>query len=235
MAEDFAAPKTRRELLALIESDKGNKIATLEARLEELETTLPGRLELREQLELYIGRQKEKQIELERAIAKLEENTWKSEDNLEILTRKLEETKRAQTSAENSIKDLEAKKTERNEVARELLGLRAEEKELLGSISLKTLELRSLEVQMNPIRERESAVTLREEKAKELEAKATEDLKEAIRKNTETTKLQAQAEEDRRYVDLSGKTMGYYIRGVQKKFDELGVKIDFIKLLDEIK
>ncbi len=36
------------------------------------------------------------------------------------------------------------------------------------------------------------------------------------------------------HLELGGKTMGHYIRAVQKEFDARGIKVDFHKLLQEL-
>lgn len=235
MAEDFAPPKTKREMLALVASDKGNKIAVLQSQLDELEAALPGRLEERERLEKEISSLNEKTALLTANLLELEGKQWKADDKLAVDRKELDKIEGEKRTAEAAIRDLEEKREERNALAREIVELKQEELELQGSIRIKTIEVRGLEVKENSIREREHQLAGREEIAAANRKAAADMLGEAARKYDETATLQKQIEEDRRHIDLSGKSMGYYIRGIQRIFDERKLGIDFIKLLDEIK
>ncbi len=76
---------------------------------------------------------------------------------------------------------------------------------------------------------------MREELVAESENATKRDREAAERALSEVSVLYTETNERLRTIELSGKTIGHYARGIQKIFDEKGIKLDFLKLLQQIK
>jgi chromosome segregation ATPase len=234
-SEDYStlSPK-QKELREKVAKDKGDRILIISAQLKELEDALPARIEERERLEAEITRLNTEIEDLNHKWKVSNGRLTDAEITFAQIKKKTDTLLETEKKLKHSINDYDQKILERNKIAEEIKILQEEESNLSGSISLKETELRVLSVKVNSIKEREDSLSKREREAERKEKNAEYQLSEATRKLEETSKINKEMSEHRRVIDLSGKTMGHYIRGVQKYFDENSIKIDFIKLLDTL-
>jgi len=235
ISEDYStlSPK-QKELREKVAKDKGDRILIISAQLKELEEALPARIEEREHLESEITRLKTEIIELNHKWKVSNGRLTDAEITLAQIKNKTDILIDTEKKLKQSINDYDQKILERNAIAKKIKVLQEEESNLVGSISLKETELRVLSVKVNSIKEREDSLSKRELEVNRKEKDSEYQLSEATRKLEETSKINKEMSEHRRVIDLSGKTMGHYIRGVQKYLDENDIKIDFIKLLNTL-
>jgi len=235
MTQDYSSlsPK-QKELREKVAKDKGDRILIISAQLKELEDALPARLEERENLEKEITRLNAEIAETQNKYRKMNGVLMDAEITFAEITKKTNKLLDTEKKLIASIFDYEEKIVERNNLAEIIKLLKEEEHELKQAISQKDTELRVASVKANSIKEREEALAKREKDVSKREQDAQHQLSEASRKLEETANINKEMAEHRRIIDLSGKTMGHYIRRVQKYFDENKIDIDFIKLLNDL-
>lgn len=233
--DDYSAPKRNKKLLEALAKDKGDRIAVLNAELADLEETLPGRLQIREDLERQVVGFKEEKKALESDIYSSRKKLDAVKADLVRLTDTCDALGREESNLRQNIRDLEDKRLERDSLARDIQRMHLEETELAQSLRHKELELRSITVRIGPMQEREDQVRQREAEIFRQENALLEEGKITARRLIELKESIAKNDEQIAYIDRGGKTMGYYIRGVQKLLDERKIDLNFIELLNEIK
>lgn len=218
----------------MVAEDKGNSIALLTVELDALNEELPKRIKERELLEQNIVSLEESQKSLKMKVSILLRQKEEFENAVHESNRLLQSNEAKERSIRESISDLEDKRLERNKLAEEIKDFKQESIELDREIKTKENLLKSLELRLEPINLK-IATLERLEKTTESERAILETERVALDKQTkELRKLVSENEEALKNLTFGGKTMGHYIRGVQKKFDELGIKIDFLELLNNL-
>ena len=237
MTEDYASSSEKQKAaIKLVEEDKGNRIAILNTEIEELSKGLDIRIEERERIETEISNLNSEKDTLEKDVRILRKKESSLRDDVAQRRRAVEKLEGEKNNLTKAISDLESKRSEKIELASLLGSMKREETELIQSIDVKTREVKSLELRAIPLREESERLAKKEMDLRKRERLAKESLEDASKKLNETAQISKETEKRLRIIDLSGKTMGHYIRGMEKEgiFDSKGKRIDVFKLLDKL-
>lgn len=228
------APPTTKQTVESLAKFRGDQTVVLKHEIDELDASLNDRLDQREKLEGEIaGKQKEFDM-LKESVSDLEDEESDLFDQVEKLAGELQTMRSEKSQLTKDISRLQKLRDERDRLAKSVKDLTKDESELDVSIRTKKTELRSLELKAAPIREKQADIARRERQVKE-DAEANAKERTELNRDREALEIDRAAnQETLRNIELGGKSIGHYVRGLQRHLDGMGVKIDILDLLGKL-
>lgn len=212
-----------------------DNVLLLKEQIDDLERDLPARLKVREDLEADITTLTDKKAKLEIDIVALDKkctNLFHEKNTLSTEVSKLQTLK---TEQESLVKELKTKTATLEAVSTDIKKQEQYLLDLNESVRIAESALSVCNVKINSFKEREEAIKTREAKVAGQEQVVAEQLTEAKKLNEDTTKKLVEITERQRIVELGGKTIGHYVRGIQAKLKEKGIEVDILQLISDIK
>lgn len=210
-------------------------VLLLKEQIEDLERDLPARLKVREELESSITTLTEQKLKLETDITDLDKKNSSLYSEKMTLTTDVERLQNIKTEQESLIKELKTKTATLEAVSTDIKKQEQYLLDLNESVRIAESALSVFNVKINSFKEREEAIKTREAKVAGQEKITADQLTEAKILNDDTTKKLIEVTERQRIIDLGGKTIGHYVRGIQAKLKEKGIEVDILQLISEIK
>ncbi len=227
-------PETKRKTLEKISAYKGDRIAVMNNELEQLDVLVNERTAKLETIEKSIKEAKSTISKLEHDLENLKDEDTELRSKIRKSTEELRVLMERRDDLTRSISDLQALRDEKQRLAEGNKILREEEAELITAVRSKTTELRSLTVKIEPLRDREADIIRRENRLVGLEARESKVAAERKKLDVDI----AQNLETLRDIQLGGKTIGHYVRGLQKHMDTIlkphGVQVNILDIIQTL-
>jgi chromosome segregation ATPase len=212
-----------------------DNVLLLKEQIDDLERDLPTRLKVREDLEADITTLTNKKTKLDIDIAALDKKCSSLFHEKNTLSTEVLKLQTLKTEQESLVKELKTKTATLEAVSTDIKKQEQYLLDLNESVRIAESALSVCNVKINSFKEHEESIKTRETKVSGQEQVVAEQLTEAKKLNEDTTKKLVEITERQRIVELGGKTIGHYVRGIQAKLKEKGIEVDILQLISDIK
>lgn len=212
-----------------------DNVLLLKEQIDDLERDLPTRLKVREDLEADITTLTNKKTKLDIDIAALDKKCSSLFHEKNTLSTEVLKLQTLKTEQESLVKELKTKTATLEAVSTDIKKQEQYLLDLNESVRIAESALSVCNVKINSFKEHEESIKTRETKVSGQEQVVAEQLTEAKKLNEDTTKKLVEITERQRIVELGGKTIGHYVRGIQTKLKETGIEVDILQLISDIK